>query len=256
VTVPPAPHDYRALRGPTLALAIRTGQEKCLGISGGVAGAPPLERTGDNKVFARSTTIQALASSIDEGVEYIRGSVMPALLRMQGCAGLSLLVDRENGRCIATSSWTSEREMLASEDRIKSMRENASESFGGEVTDIQTWEIALLHRDHRTSGSTCTRVTWLKCDPSMLDRAVDIFRFGVLPECEKMDGFCSASLMLDRETGRCVTATAWDSREAMEASRNSANSLRSSAARDIEAEIVEVAEFDLALAHLRVPEMA
>ena len=207
-------------------------------------------------MFARSTTIQALASSIDEGVSYIHDSVMPALLRMHGCAGLSLLVDRESGRCIATSSWTSEREMIASEDRAQSMRDNAAEAFGGEIVEVKTWEIAVLHRDHRTGKGTSARCTWLECDPRNVDRAVDIFRFGVLPEAERIDGFCSASLMVNRETGHLVSATAWDSREAMEKGRAIANALRTSAARDIGAEITEVAEFDLTLAHLRVPEMA
>ena len=106
------------------------------------------------------------------------------------------------------------------------------------------------------NASTCIRCTWLHCSPAVLDRAVDIFRFGVLPECERMDGFCSASMFIDRNTGCAVTATAWDSRDTMEQSQNAANSLRSSAARDIGAEVAEVHEFDLVLAHLRVPEMA
>ncbi|MCE5292209.1 MAG: hypothetical protein LLG14_23640 [Nocardiaceae bacterium] len=207
-------------------------------------------------MFARSTRIQAEPSSIDEGIDYVRESVMPALLRMNGCAGLSLLVDRNTGACIVTSSWVTEREMLASEMRARDMRENATEALGGSITDVENWEIAVIHREHRTNNSTSTRCTWLQCSPSVLERAVDIFRFGVLPECERMEGFCSASMFIDRNNGRCVTATAWDSRETMEASRTAANSLRSSAARDIGAEIVEVGEFDLALAHLRVPELA
>jgi heme-degrading monooxygenase HmoA len=71
-----------------------------------------------------------------------------------------------------------------------------------------------------------------------------------------MDGFCSASLLIDRATGRAVSATAWDSREAMEAGRERANQLRTSTADRIGTEIVDVVEFDLAVAHLRVPEMA
>ena len=54
-------------------------------------------------MYGRSTTIEGQPSLIDEGIDYVRDVVMPALRRMDGCIGLSLLVDRGSGRCIALS---------------------------------------------------------------------------------------------------------------------------------------------------------
>ena len=71
---------------------------------GGAAGASPQEKRGWT-VYARSTTIQAQPSSIDDGIAFVRSEVMPALTAMDGYIGLSLLVDRESGQCIATSAW-------------------------------------------------------------------------------------------------------------------------------------------------------
>ena len=56
-------------------------------------------------MYARSTTIQAQPSSIEAGIAHIRDAVMPALTRSTAAVGLSLLVDRESGRCIATTAW-------------------------------------------------------------------------------------------------------------------------------------------------------
>ena len=61
---------------------------------------------------------------------------------------------------------------------------------------------------------------------------------------------------MNRSTGLGCATTAWETREAMEASRSSADDMRSRAAREARGEIVEVHEFDLAYAHLHVPEMA
>ena len=56
-------------------------------------------------MYARSTTIQAQPLSVDIGIAHVRDVVMPALGEMDGYVGMSLLVDRQSGTCIATSSW-------------------------------------------------------------------------------------------------------------------------------------------------------
>ena len=76
------------------------------------------------------------------------------------------------------------------------------------------------------------------------------------PCFEQTPGFCSAPLLVNRATGLCCATTAWETRDAMEASRPSADDMHSRAAKDARGEIVEVHGFQLAYAHLHVPEMA
>ena len=85
-------------------------------------------------MYARSTTIQAQPSSIDAGVAHVREVVMPALQQIDGCVGVSLLVDRDSGRCIATSSWETEEAMHTSAERVRPVRDQAAEMFGGSAT--------------------------------------------------------------------------------------------------------------------------
>jgi quinol monooxygenase YgiN len=205
-------------------------------------------------VHARSSTFQARTSEIDAGVRYVAEEVMPAIMAMEGCIGLSMLVNRESGRCIATSAWADEQSMRAADAALRPMREQVGTILGGSP-QVDEWEIAVLHRDHRTSDSTCVRCTWLQTDPGRLDEAIELFRSEVLPTAEGMAGFCSASLMVDRQSGRAVSSVTWDSREAMEGSRETATQLRTRVAEASGAQVQDVAEFDLALAHLRVPEM-
>lgn len=205
-------------------------------------------------MYARSTTVRANPSDIDSGIRYVTEDVMPAITGMDGCVGLSMLVDRSSGRCIATSAWSDEQSMHDADAALRPMREQAGKMMGGDPM-VDEWEIAVLHRDHRTSDSTNVRCTWLRTEPARIDEAIEAFRSEVLPVAESLDGFCSASLMVDRGAGRAVSSVTWDSRQAMEASREAATKLRAKVADRAGAEIEDVAEFEMALAHLRVPEL-
>ena len=66
-------------------------------------------------MYARSSTFQARPESIDEGIAFVRDEVMPTASDMDGCIGLSLICDRDSGRCIATTAWSTEDAMTASE---------------------------------------------------------------------------------------------------------------------------------------------
>jgi heme-degrading monooxygenase HmoA len=205
-------------------------------------------------VYARSTTIQAQPASIDDGIAYVRDEVMPALQEIDGCVGVSLLVDRDSGQCIATSAWETEEAMHASTERIQPIRDRAAERFGGSST-VEEWEIAALHRDHRSGEGACARATWVNGDPARMDQNVEYFKSSVLPELENLEGFCSASLMIDRASGRAVACTSFDSRDAMDRNREQSTALKNEKTQEAGVQEADEREFELALAHLRAPEL-
>ena len=206
-------------------------------------------------MYARSTTIQAQPLSVDIGIAHVRDVVMPALQEMNGCVGVSLLVDRQSGRCIATSAWQTIETMRASAERVAPIRDRAAMMFSGQAR-VEEWDISLMRRDHRAHQGACVRATWLKVVPDQIERSLNFYRMYVLPELETLDGFCSASLMVDHPAcRRAVACSSFDSLEAMARNRDRATELRSRRARDLGAEVLDVAEFELAIAHLRVPEL-
>lgn len=193
--------------------------------------------------------------TIKAGIAYIRERVMPALEIANGCVGLSLMVDRDSGRCIATSAWQSEEDMLASASILAPIRYRALEAFAATSATVDEWEIAVVHREQYSAPGACVRATWLRTRPELFDRAIEYYRSSVLPALEELEGFCSASLMLDRATGRAVSSTTFDSQAALDHNRDQARSLRTTRLRDLSADQLDVGEFELVLAHLRVPEM-
>jgi heme-degrading monooxygenase HmoA len=207
-------------------------------------------------VYARTTTVQADPAKIDDGIAHMRDQVTPAITAMDGCVGMSMLVDRESGRCIATTSWESEAALRESAEAVRPLRDAAQQALGASTGTVDTWEVAVVHRDHALPQGACARVTWLSGTPDNAERASDVFRMAVLPKAQELDGFCSASLLISRETGRAVGTITFDSREQLEASRDAATGIREAASRDIGATIDDVAEMEVAMARLHLPEMA
>jgi heme-degrading monooxygenase HmoA len=206
-------------------------------------------------MYARSTTIQAQTSSIDDGIAHVRDTVMGALEGLDGFIGLSLLVDRQSGRCIATSAWETEDAMRASAESVRPVRDRVIEIFGG-TAEVEEWEIAVLHRDHRSSEGACVRATWVKINPDQTDQGIEFFKTTILPALEDLEGFCSSSLMVDRASGRGVACSSFDSFEALQRNREQLDQLRATGSQEVSAEILDEGDFELAVAHLRVPEMA
>jgi hypothetical protein len=204
-------------------------------------------------MYARTTTMRGDPQAVDALVAMVRDEVMPGLLDLDGCIGLSLLVDRSAGRAIATSAWETPEAMRASADAVRPLRDRAAESFGA-TPEVEEWEIAVLHRAHRIADGACARVVWTHTDPGNLESIIDAYRDSLMPWWEQTEGFRSNSFLIDRPEGRCSSTVVFESREAMAHTRDQFTTLREEFVTKMGMEILEVAELDMALAHLRVPE--
>lgn len=206
-------------------------------------------------MFARSTSITAQPAMIDAGIAQVRDTVMPALSHLDGYLGVSLMIDRGSGRGIVTSAWRSQEAMRAGADRVRPVREDAVRTFGAGDAQVEEWEVVVMHRAHHSRDGSWMRATWLGLDDDTVAEAITTFKNGTLAKIEDLPGFCSASLMVNRAERRAVTTVGYDDRSALEYSRDGADAVRDRAAREMDARILEVAEFELALAHLHVPEL-
>ena len=188
-------------------------------------------------MYARSTSLQARASSMDAGIWTCpRTKYCPTV---QAMAGLRRPVDdgRPQVRAGASSPAPGNRRTRCGPAMrpIAPLRERAGKLLGGSpvrrgmgdrrsctATTIRTRAPAFA-----SSGCTAT------ADRRRSTAASTCSRMATLPTLERFDGFCSASLFVDRMSGcGAVTSATYDSRQAMEASRDAAMQLRKQAARD------------------------
>ncbi|MCZ2839984.1 antibiotic biosynthesis monooxygenase [Modestobacter sp. VKM Ac-2985] len=207
-------------------------------------------------MHARTTTVRGDPQAVDDGIDYVREAVWPMLRGMSGCVGMSMLADRDAGRCIVTAAWATDEAMRASAVAVGELRDHAAGVMRAESMQVAEWEIAVLHREHPTGDGACTRVVWAEGDPADLDSMVDAFRMSLIPWMTELPGFCSTSLLVDRGTGHAAAAVTYADRDALERSRKTGSAMRREFVAATRVQVTEVAEFDLAVAHLRVPEMA
>ncbi len=204
-------------------------------------------------MYARSTTIHGDPGSVDAATAFVRDEVMPAVRGMGGCVGLSMLADRDTGHCIVTTSWQDEAAMRGSSDGVRSSAERTAEILGGSP-ELQVWEVAAMHRVLEAGRGARSRVTWLRTEPDAVQRAVDAVRLSLMPKLDDLPGFCSVSVMVRRDEGLTVAAVSYDSAAHLAQATEGAREFREEFAPALGIEVVDTAEFDVAIAHLRVPE--
>ena len=120
--------------------------------------------------------------------------------------------------------------MRASEEGVRDSRAGAARLAGGEP-EVQRWEMAIMHRVHDAPEGAGTRVTWVESDPTEMDHFLDAVREDAIPKLEQLPGFCSISVLVDRQSSQRAVVTTYESREAMRDAATRATAIREGVAQ-------------------------
>jgi hypothetical protein len=205
-------------------------------------------------MYARTATMRGRQRAIDEAITFVRDEWLPSTTGLDGCTGMSMLAGRRSGRCIVTTGWETEQAMEASEEAMRASRARLGKILGA-VPVVSRWEVAIMHRARPAGEHPACRVTWSALrDAAQMDEEIATFRMAILPRIEELPGFSSASLIVDRLSGRAVAAVNYVDGEAMRTAGQRADELQAEYARSMGGRITDVAELGLVIAHLRIPE--
>lgn len=204
-------------------------------------------------MYARSTSFHGDPHRIDDAVHYMRDKAMPALMGMDGYVGISMLADRESGRCIITSSFEDLAALRRSASEMRGIRARAADILQSPQT-LEEWQIALVHRERGAPESARTRVTWAATDPARLDVTLEAYAEIIVPRLADLPGFCSISVLSDADQGRSATAVTYADDAALDQATAHLAPLLAEFHRQRGSAVTDEATFDLVLAQLRVPE--
>ena len=92
------------------------------------------------------------------------------------------------------------------------------------------------------------RVSTFTGASDQVDEAVRQVREDVLPRTEQLDGYRGAYLLVDRENGKSLAVTFWESEEAMRESEAATSTLRSEIADALGTQMIGVERYEVAVA--------
>ena len=204
-------------------------------------------------MHARKTTIKGSPDQVDRAKEVIESKVIPGVREMPGFKGGYWLFDRETGDAVSFTFFDTKDSLGASSEAANRLRGSASGEMGASITGVDEYEVgadtgATVHR-----GASHARVLHFDGDPANADAAVTMIEERVIPGVRAFPGFVGGFWLIDREAGKGVGVTLYDSAENLKASRAPADTMRTQSAGQLGGTFGEFKEYEV-LARTEAPE--
>jgi heme-degrading monooxygenase HmoA len=81
-------------------------------------------------VHARVVTVEGQPENADAVIDQVKSDILPRLQEQDGFKGFTLHVNRESGKVVGMSYFESEETLKASEDAVRTAREQVAHTSG------------------------------------------------------------------------------------------------------------------------------
>lgn len=168
-------------------------------------------------MYARIVTITG-AKDIDSGIRWLREQLPPALKDQKGFRGLGISASRAGGILGVLTLWDTEAARDASWDALAATaRQQSQDVIGGQLSAEGYEELLSESGSTPPAAGSALRLQPVSMDPAAVDENLAFFSREVLPQIRACHGFQQLLLLMNRETGHGVGATAWSSEADMKA---------------------------------------
>jgi heme-degrading monooxygenase HmoA len=184
----------------------------------------------------------------DMAANVIRERFMPEIKALAGYAGYLALSDREAGRGVGIVLFDSEESLREGDRALDAM--SPPTDFGTvRRTSRELYEV-VTHEGG--SDARAARVSRLEGPADKIDEGTRYAQEKILPGARQIEGWRGVLALADRASGKQALVTLWDSREAMQASEERANALRSQSAEASDQQITGVERYEVILSDVPV----
>jgi heme-degrading monooxygenase HmoA len=191
-------------------------------------------------MFARVIRASMAADKLEQAIATYQQTILPSFATQRGFLGGILLVDRPTGAVRALSYWEDEGAMRDSEAMAAEGRARAAQESGAHMEEPERYELVVSERIAAPHASVFVRVNDVRGSIERIDDVVEFARQQVLPSVKTQPGWLAMQAMVNRENGRSLVITVWDSAANREASEAAIRLLREQGGATAGAGSVEV----------------
>jgi heme-degrading monooxygenase HmoA len=193
----------------------------------------------------------------DVPTDQLEGRIADYPTRMQsireapGCMGIGALANRETGAGVSVSYWETKESMLASDAISDKLRTQLIAEGGIQLRDLDRFEFLIQERVAPPSAGTFARVVDSVVPTANVDAIADLLRTRV-GDARALPGFQALLVMANRDTGRLLITSIWNSAAYREASNEALQGARDevralSGGANVKVDLFEVAYLDIKL---------
>jgi heme-degrading monooxygenase HmoA len=171
-------------------------------------------------MFARVTRGTSPVDKLDDSIALYQKTLLPSVATRRGFLGAVLLVDRSTGASRSMTFWQDEAAMRESEDMAAEARARMAQQQGARIGEPERYELLVHERVISPRPNVFVRVNDIQGSGDRVEEAVRLAREQILPMLRQQRGWLAMQLMVNRQNGRSIIMSVWDSaanREASEA---------------------------------------
>jgi heme-degrading monooxygenase HmoA len=201
-------------------------------------------------MFARVTRATVPPDKLDEGIATFRTTVLPSMATRPGYLGGLLLVDRQSGAARSVTYWEDEAALRASDAMAAEGRATVTQASGAQVGEPESYELVVQERVVTPRANVFVRANDIQGSIERIDDVLEFARQQVLPSVKSQRGWLSMLLMVNRQNGRSLLMSVWDSAANREASEAAVRAMREQGGATAGASTVEVSLYEAAVVEL------
>ena len=195
-------------------------------------------------MYVRLTIISGNPAKIDSSVEFLEQTARPQVEATAGNKGLATFTGVDARITIAASYWDTADALEASGTALAPLREQVEAAAGGPLS-VEEYEVALGWRQTIPVRGAVVRLSRMEVEPAKADDAIAHYREETAPRLKGAPGLCSFQLLLDRESGQGMVATAWENERAASDFWPMAQELRDQATERVGAHFTSTEHYSL-----------
>jgi hypothetical protein len=193
-------------------------------------------------------TIEIAPDRFEESIARVTSRALQPVQQAPGFTGAYWFGDRTKGLAVAVAFLNTADALPASRDQSEGLRTAVSSAPAARVM----YEV-VAQTGPRVSRTAqfCRSLLWQE-DPQRLTQAIERITKGVMPGVQQNVGFQGGFWLVERQTGRCLGCTLWDTAANLHTSGAVGRQMREEPIRRGDMHILSLQEYEV-LARIETP---